>query len=304
MSSAVAFTLRRCPECGVEFEPKSAQHTFCCDRHRWHYRDAKDPSCIANNRRRCRTAHEKLRGDVTRQPWLLGAPPFEELLPGGGLEMTFSPHLVFEHQHLSALHGIVTSCVGPHDERVPEFSLVPWPRGCGWGVYVRNGETASGLARTSRIVRIGSGSAELSFGSLYRLRKPRIAKRGRRQLRIDAITPVHVRATNNNSNVVNIYTAPTAGNLLSTLSLMTTQRIGLLLDPGDICLDLVSRETHPSTLSLINRRHQLGNMRGWVGHCVVETNAVGHWLLACSALIGLGGRTAFGFGRIRLSGVE
>lgn len=45
----------------------------------------------------------------------------------------------------------------------------------------------------------------------------------------------------------------------------------------------------------------LYSARGWEGSCVVEVNAPARWMLECDALVGLGGRTALGFGRVRVS---
>lgn len=49
---------------------------------------------------------------------------------------------------------------------------------------------------------------------------------------------------------------------------------------------------------------KIGYERGVVGaswgSLIVECNATGRWLLDCAALVGLGGKTAFGFGRVRV----
>lgn len=43
-----------------------------------------------------------------------------------------------------------------------------------------------------------------------------------------------------------------------------------------------------------------GRVAALVGVLDVECNAAGRWLLDCAALVGLGGKTAFGFGRVRV----
>jgi hypothetical protein len=217
------------------------------------------------------------------------------------MEIHFEQHLTFEHRHLSALHGIITSLTGAHDRNVPNFTLVPWHRGCGWGVYCRHSDMARALAGTTNAVRLGSGIVRLRFGSLYRFKTPRIDRRGHRRLRIDSITPVCVRCTNGADNTQKLYTAPTSGNLRSTLAMMTPKRLDLLVDESTVMLEMLERHTIPATLSLAGRDGRLGNMRGWTGHVIVDCNAVAHWLLLVSERIGYGGTTAFGFGRIRLS---
>lgn len=299
MSLAVA--TRPCLQCGEPFSPQSVLHSYCSDKCRWRHREQHDPSYVTNNRRRCARWAAEHRAVKNSNPWLLGAPPFEEYLPGAGLEIHFTPHITFEHRHLSALHGVITSVTGPHDRNVPNFVLVPWPRGCGWGVFVRNGELARELARTTHHVRLGSGRCAIKFGDLHRIKAPRVAKRGHRQLRIDAVTPVCVRCTQGCDQTQKLYTAPTSGNLRSTLALMTPKRLGLLVDESTVKLEMVSRDTIPATFSLAGRDGRLGNMRGWVGHVVVDCNAVAHWLLLVAERIGYGGTPSFGFGRIRVS---
>lgn len=300
--AAVDYPPRVCanPECRREYKPKPTAHNqrYCSDKCRWRHRDRFDPSAIHNNRLRCARWY----GAKGSRPWLLGAPPFEEYLPGGGTEITFEPGIRFEHSQLSALHGVMTSLTGPHTPMFPRFSLVPWHRGCGWGVYFAEDDLAEKLAGYRGKVRLGSGSPTIRLGFLHRLRAPRITRRGHRKLRIDAITPVNVRHSNTDGTST-MHTFPTSCNLHSTLSLMTTRRLGLLVDPDTIKIEMIERQTEPRRVCLAGRSHRLANMRGWLGYCVVDANAVGHWLLEVAARIGLGGTTAFGFGRIVISEV-
>lgn len=297
---SVALAMQECAaeDCSEVFVPKSRKHKFCCEKCRWRQNDRYNPAAIANNRRRC-ARHYKTQN---HNPWLLGAPPFEKHLPGGGLEIHIEPRMTFEHRHISALHGAMTSITGPHDRNVPNFTLVPWSNGCGWGLLLRHGDQARALARTTHQVRLGSGRVTVRLGNLYRILAPRVSKRGHRKLRIDAITPVCVRCTTNReTGWARLYTAPTSGNLLSTLIKMTPQRIGLWVEEDSARLEMLERDTVPATFRLAGRDGRLGNMRGWVGHCVVDCNAVAHWLLLVAERIGYGGTTAFGFGRIRVS---
>lgn len=217
------------------------------------------------------------------------------------MEIRFENRMRFEHRQLSALHGIVTTLTGPHERNTPRFTLIPTDRGCGWGVYLRHGDDARQLANTKHTVRLGSGRVRLNFGNMFRFRSPVVTKRGHRKLRIDAITPVCVRCTQGADGSQKLYTAPTSGNLLSTLVYMTPRRIELLVEPDSARLEMLERNTIPATLSLAGRDGRLGNMRGWTGHVVVDCNAVAHWLLLVAERIGYGGTTSFGFGRIRVS---
>ena len=48
-----------------------------------------------------------------------------------------------------------------------------------------------------------------------------------------------------------------------------------------------------------------GRVRGWEGSLVIETNAVGRWLLEVAARgWGLGGRVAMTFGRVRVEDLD
>jgi CRISPR/Cas system endoribonuclease Cas6 (RAMP superfamily) len=44
-----------------------------------------------------------------------------------------------------------------------------------------------------------------------------------------------------------------------------------------------------------------GRVRGWMGSVTVETSAMGVWLLEVAAELGLGGRVAYGFGRVSVT---
>ena len=73
------------------------------------------------------------------------------------------------------------------------------------------------------------------------------------------------------------------------------------LDTSTVLLEMVDAETQPATVQLGGKFH---GIRGWTGHVIVEGNAVARWLVQCAGLVGLGGRTALGFGRVRVMEVE
>lgn len=254
---------------------------------------------IAKNRERNRRWCAEHRSVRNRNVWLLGPPPFPTHLPGGGFELHVSPapQWPIELRNTRALHGMVTALLGmDHHPTVPGFTIVPWPRGCGWGVYSQHDEAVRRVAGKAHEAVLFDRAMTVTCGPLARIRAPVIARRGRRRVRIDAITPVLVRADTDS-----MYTAPTAANLLSTISAWLPRRIGLQLDGADVALDMVYSDTQPETVPTGGK---FGNTRGWTGHVIVETNAVGHWLLEVGARIGVGGRVALGMGRVRVSEVE
>lgn len=252
---------------------------------------------IAKNRERNRAWCAQHRGVRNRSAWLLGAPPFPTHLPGGGFELHIepAPKRAIDLRHTRGMHGLVTAMIGePHHPTIPGFALVPWPRGCGWGVWSQLPEAAA-LAGRAHAGTLWDVPALVRCGPLVRVRAPVVQRRGRRRMRLDSITPVLVRADERA-----MHTHPTAANLGSTLCAWLPRRVGLHVSNDDAPIEIVSAETQPAT---VYTGGKFGASRGWVGHVVVETNAVGHWLLELGARIGIGGRVALGFGRVRVSEV-
>lgn len=231
------------------------------------------------------------------QPWLLGAPPYGSHLPGGGFELDVAPRPPWaaEHSRVRLVHGMVTAVIDRgHSNGAPDFSLVPWPSGIGWGLYLRDEETARRLAGREHEAVLADQRVTLRCGPLARLRAPAVRRRGHHRVRVETITPVVV------STMARTVThlAPTADNLRSTLLSNLTRRLGVVVADEALPLELLEHETRPERTPLGGK---FGTMPGWVGSIVVDTNAIGRWLLECAARIGLGGRTSLGFGRVRVS---
>jgi hypothetical protein len=122
---------------------------------------------------------------------------------------------------------------------------------------------------------------------------------GRYQLRIDAVTPICIRHNVTGSRAKTTHLVPAAENLLSALTQVFPVRLGIpALDASTMTLKIVAKRTETARVPCGSH---LGQIRGWTGSVVVETNAVGAWLLGCAAQVGLGGRTALGFGRVRVA---
>jgi CRISPR/Cas system endoribonuclease Cas6 (RAMP superfamily) len=183
----------------------------------------------------------------------------------------------------------------PHENNTV-FSLVPWNAGCGWGVYIRTDAWAA-IANKRVEARLFKQELEVRFSPLRRLRAPIVEKRGRQQIRVEAITPVCTR----NSGGSTTYTAPTADNICNSMFNHTTARLGIVVPQGTICIELIHRDTTAESVTIGGK---FGPMRGWVGTVDLEVNAVARWLLEVSGIIGLGGRTALGFGRVRVTGLD
>ena len=93
---------------------------------------------------------------------------------------------------------------------------------------------------------------------------------------------------------------PTAQQVRSALRLLPP-RLGLSVPDEDLQLELVERQYEAERVDCGGK---YGVVRGWVGRLVVETNATGEWLLRVAAVLGLGGRAAFGFGAIAAKEVQ
>ncbi len=305
MSTAAEDLSATCRYCGAVYAPWSRLQVTCgavpCQsRRKWEQTKASPvrlAKARANNAQWCARA----RGVKARNPWLAGPPSYASHLPGGGVELHVAPapRWPVDLRNTRALHAMVTVLTGlPHHPTTPQFTLTPWPNAFGWGVYSLHGDVMERLANREHAAVLYDRDVRVKCGPLVRVRSPLIAKSGRRRLRIDAITPVLVRAE---SNTRNMHTEPTAANLHSSLDAWLPRRLGMDSFRDAFVIELVSRDTEAAT---VETGGKFGNTRGWVGSCVVETNAVGHWLLEVGARIGLGGRVALGFGRVRVSEVE
>jgi hypothetical protein len=285
-----------CEQCGIEYVATASHQRFCSTRCNWRACDDRRramPSYVAWNRERCKM----YRGSSGAQPWLLGAPAFGPYLPGGACSITLSRSVPLHD--LRHLHGALTVAIGEkHDTTIPGFALMPWCNG--WAAYLHS-EAACAIAGTTRVIRLGGESATMTTGSLARLRTPKIARRGRQRVRIDAITPVVIRSMAGKTS----RTAPTASNLQSSLAITMASRLGFNMPPESVCIEIVECDTLPETVGGLGKFGGDGRIRGFVGSMVVECNAVSRWLLECAGRgMGLGGRTALGFGRVRVTPCE
>jgi hypothetical protein len=269
--------------------------TSCKERALWLVERTR-PDIVTSNRARCRAWAAQHRGVRKNNTWLLGAPPYHPYLPGGGFRIDIKPlRWSLELRNVRALHGLVTNLTGlGHAATVPQFTLSPVPGGAQWGVHVATTDVAESLAGGTFDGELYSQPVAVRCGPLMRFKTPQVPKRGRRQLRVDAITPVCIRKDNN----THTHLYPTGRNITNTLGAWLPRRLGVELGEGDIRLELDERHTQPEYVPIGGK---FGTFAGWTGHVIVTTNAVGHWLLKCSEVIGLGGRTAFGFGRIQVT---
>lgn len=287
-----------CAVCGVPIIPVArGQRTCGAPRCREALRVV-TPGRVAAARERNRAWCAEHRGCVKPQPWLYGQPPHLPYLPGGGVTIAVAPapRWPIEHRNVRALHGLLTTIVGLPHQRFPEWALVPWPSGCGWGAYFRQDDVARAVAGRTHTGVLFDQPITATMGPLVRIKAPDVRRRGRQRLTISTITPVVIESADRTVTRA----VPIASSILSALTVNLPERLGLVgFDAASAVLDVVSHETATDTVPVGGK---WGDVNGWAGAVVVECNAVARWLLEAAARgPGLGGRTAIGFGRVRVS---
>lgn len=233
-------------------------------------------------------------------PWLAGAPPFRGYLPAFATSLTIdpAPRWPIQLRNTRGLHGALTSVLGEgHRPRWPMFSLRATDLSpSGWAVLWWT-PAAERLASASVGCRLyDNKETVLTFGPIVRLKPPNIVKRGHRLLRIDTITPVCVHHSDG-----------TAARRVSNPSMMGTlggeflDRLGVqyLRERDLLRVEIVSTQRDIGVTVPLGGKY--GDVPGWAGSFIVDTNAVGEWLLRVAAMVGMGSRTAFGMGQIRVS---
>lgn len=245
-----------------------------------------------------------------RSVWQEPAPSIGHHLPGGAcsLDADPAPRWPITIESTRALHGLVTAISGlPHHPTVPTVVLAPWPDGLGWAAYVATDGAARAMAgRTHTGAHLFGRPCNVRCGPLMRLRSPVVSGVGPRELRVRTLTPLVVRGNGRvndggregaGGRRRTHYDAPNGGLLTSTLSAWLPRRVGLQLRPDVLRTEIVSVRGRGRTVRIGGH---LGSVRGWEGELVVRTNAVGEWLWALGALLGVGGRVGFGFGRVEV----
>ncbi len=288
---------RVCEVCG---EPVPAgRRRFCCERHSRQAYRASHPDYRLAIRERCRRWAAEHRACRRSQPWLRGAPPYVGLLPGGSclIDLQPDPRWPIELRNTRALHGVITGLLGKdHVDHRPAWALRPSRESpSGWAVHWIDPD---GLAVAGRVHRVSIFNEDraLYLSAARPVASPAVPRRGRRLLQVDTLTPVCSQTMGRTVSRLE----PTAPQIINALR-MLPPRIGLSVPDDDLRLELVERQYEAERVDCGGK---FGTVRGWVGRLVVETNATGEWLLRAAETLGLGGRVAFGFGAITVTGVQ
>lgn len=191
------------------------------------------------------------------------------------------------------VHGLVAHLVAADHAQVARWALA-MPAGAqgrsGWGVVLFRRDDAERLAGRACGVLVGSTRAELRLGAVVRLRAPALLAPRRYRVVIDAVTPV--------SHMIAGRTRPVTQPNVDTITRCAgdlLQRLGLTT--GRLHVASVTCETAPERVVIGGH---VGPITGWVGRVVVECNAPAAWALSLARHAGLGGRVAYGLGRVRV----
>ena len=238
-------------------------------------------------------------------PWSAAPPRWDGALPGAVLPIDASPPLVSSDRLGPALHAVLTRLLRHgrgHDPTRPEWSLqlVGAATSSKWAVYLPAEADVAVLRGKSFASVVADQSCALTFGAraCVRLKAPTVTQTARHRVCLTTITPVTIRSMGKANKCASF---PSSVQLWTALTNVAT-RIGLTLpDPTAIGVVRVSHDTEPVTCLLNAVKGSTAH--GWAGGVVLDVNPLARWLLDVAARIGLGGRTAFGLGRIAVRDV-
>ena len=223
--------------------------------------------------------------------WGLPCEPLPDVLPGGLVTLGIAPlRYPIAHRNIALLHGLVTALLGEgHRNGVANFSLSPWPEGCNWRLYIGT-DAWRPVVDKLHDGRIADQPVRVLVSPLRRAEIAR-ASPGMRRVRILTHTPVVIRCTG--SKVTRAVPDDVA--LQSALVEMMSTRFGARVERSRFALRILEDHTAPVGTPLGGK---LQTVQGWRGVLVCEVNATALRLLRVAEIVGLGGRTAYGFGAI------
>ena len=305
VNGLAATTLTACDFCGAPYISTSHKQRTCGEQRCREKLRVITPRRIMQSRTRNAAWARTHRGVRSPNLWLRGAPPYGEFLPGGVLHFSIdatvrSRAVSFEMWATRArgVHGMITALGLGHRHGATTFSLIP-PVDCNeWAVYIADDQKCAELSGARVDALLFGKNMRLQFSASAPLIAPQKEKRGRSVIVVRTQTPVCIRNHIGEAHKKVTHTVPTAENLVSTLKGTLAPRlqmpVGVKIDP---CITVLSDTTQPVVCALGGK---YGIEKGWTGEVRLEVNQTALWLLRCAEIIGLGGRTAFGFGRIEI----
>jgi hypothetical protein len=326
-------TIARCAKCGAPYVPASAQNVYCSDRCRYAAKTARPEWIAAQSVRSARAyianaSYRQARRCLLRAGIDPDTRPEIESLRGAGLvadwrervglprrssgprRIEYPTHLgtyyaldlrprpeAITLRHTRHLHGIVCRALGvPHEKTRGVFSLVPSRDGCGWGALVYEGCEAT---ITSHAVHVGGRPADLAVVGLpRRVKAPPPVPSGRHRVTIETITPVSWARESHSVAILapKVSTLEGSCEVLGRRALVSHEGARIFAVDHDLRRESVYVGGHVARGS--KRR---GEVIAVVGIVTVTCNAHAAWLLLCAERLGIGGATALGFGRVKVT---
>ena len=235
-------------------------------------------------------------------PWRLPSPE-----PGGPIAVAVELRCprVRDHGAARLLHAALHAQwqVG-HDQQSPYALALPRPADPHlWLICLR----ADLLRHLPERVRIGRDTVDLSPGlrAILRARPQRPA--GEHRALVRTLAPLVLRQSH--SGVVGSHRRALQEEPVSLVGslLQVGLRLGLVTRSSELVADVVSHQLRRVAerdqdglrvgghWQVGDRRGRIGCLEGWLA---VRCNAPARWLLDCAELVGLGSKTALGFGRV------
>lgn len=236
-------------------------------------------------------------GTPPPSPWHAPSPVLTSRAIGAAMALT-SPGERYALTDAAVWHGVATALT--RDPHAPAAPFSAWPGEACWWLWTRSAGAITHLSGRRLVQRIGRREhAVVTVGAAHPCVLPPPRGTGRYRVTIQADTPVAVRCYGG----AVVRSSPDSTSLASTLAQTLAPRVlGRPLRVEDVAVRVVRDLSVPArvrgTPSEGPRRRAFQD--GWAGQVEVEASGLAAWLMECAVLVGLGGRTAFGMGRVRV----
>lgn len=226
--------------------------------------------------------------------------PPRDTLPGCVMRLDVAPnHGPIPLRQANMLHGLVTALTrAPHLDHQPRFALIPEPSASsGWSVYVPEDSIGLRMAQRREVADLGKYTIIAQLSAARRIPAPSFSWAWS-TVEIRTLTPMILRRTETSADGKKRKRYRLDfGNLLSTLVTWTPTRCGVAVWAHDARFGMrVLREECRVAHPRVNGK--VGRVSGLEGRIVARVCPATRWLLEACQVIGIGGRVAYGFGRI------
>ena len=233
------------------------------------------------------------------EPEIAAQRPTVDRLPGALLGLDLVPARTVRLSDANMLHGMITELLGiGHLASTARWALVPEPScSSGWALYITERTPALATAAQRVVAELGRRTVILSTGPARTVPVPTPAWEWS-TVRVRTITPVVLRRTEHDAAGVKKKRFRTdLQRLVPTMLENAPVRAGVAAwaQESRFGYRIISEHTRPDAVRL---RGKLGRVVGVSGALVLRVCPATRWCLEACQILGLGGRVAYGFGRI------